>query len=92
MKSVLRKQLRTRLGKFFKTKKKIQKVNVTIREVLEKKVTTIFLMMYRMMGRSLMPRMLLSRLITTGILNWFQAILQTLLSFIRPYKVLKNKR
>ena len=39
MKSVLRKQLRTRLGKFFKTKKKIQKVNVTIREVLEKNVT-----------------------------------------------------
>lgn len=39
MKSVLRKQLRTRLVKFFKTKKKIQKVNVTIREVLEKNVT-----------------------------------------------------
>jgi len=38
-KSVLRKQLRTRLGGFFKTKNKIRTINVTVREVLEKVVS-----------------------------------------------------
>ena len=84
MKSVLQKQLRTRLGKFFKTKRKSRRSMLRSEKCLKKMLPSIFLMTYRMMGQSLMPRMLLSQLITTEILNWFQAILQTLLSFIRP--------